>query len=180
LARLPRPQLALTAPELAELPGEIDQALTEQRVATARELLTGLSSGALAVTAVGAIVLTASGDAWARSLAGVLVALVLLRSRLFAARQPVFVGIAAAVVALIGLAATTIPDATQRELVVTALVSAVVAIGALVVGVTAGRWTASPRQRRLVDVLETLLLVSVAPVVLGVWRVYSTLFHLNH
>ena len=180
LARLPRPQLALTAPELAELPGEIDQALTEQRVATARALLTGLSSGALAVTAIGSIVLAASGDAWARSLAGVLVALVLLRSRLFAARQPVFVGVAAAVVALVGLAATTIPDATQRELVVTALVAAAIAIGTLVVGVTAGRWTASPRQRRLVDILETLLLVSVAPLVLGVWRVYSTLFHLHH
>jgi hypothetical protein len=52
-------------------------------------------------------------------------------------------------------------------------------MGALVVGATSGRWEASPRQRRLVDLLETLLLVSTAPLVLGVWDVYSKIFHLG-
>src|SRR5947208_541566 len=75
LARLPRPQLALTAPELAELPGEVDQAVTTQRVANARALLTGLTSGALFVTGVGCVALALSGNTWARSLAGRLVAL---------------------------------------------------------------------------------------------------------
>lgn len=179
LARLPRPQLALTAPELAELPGEVDQAATAARVANARALLTGLSSGALAVATVGIIVLGASDSGWARALAGVLVALVFLRTRLYAARQPVLIAVLAAVVAAAGLAVRSLTASDARPLAIAAVVAAVVAIGALVVGATAGRWEASPRQRRLVDTLETLLLVSVAPLVLGAWDVYSKIFHLG-
>jgi type VII secretion integral membrane protein EccD len=179
LARLPRPQLALTAPELAELPGEVDQATTAARVANARALLSGLSAGALAVTTIGCIVLAASDDVWARSLAGVLVAQVFLRARLYAARQPVLVAVAAGTAALIGIAVVTVVETTVRPLVVAAVVAAGIAIGALVVGATAGRWTASPRQRRLVDLLETLLLVAAAPLVLGAWDVYSKIFHLG-
>jgi type VII secretion integral membrane protein EccD len=179
LARLPRPQLALTAPELAELPGEVDQAATKERVANARALLTGLTSGALAVTGVGCIVLVASGDVWARSLAGVLVALVFLRARLYAARQPVMIAVLAGTVALVGVGVWSLTESEVRPLAVAAVVAGVLAVGALVVGATAGRWDASPRQRRLVDTAETLLLVSVAPLVLGVWNVYSKIFHLG-
>jgi len=35
------------------------------------------------------------------------------------------------------------------------------------------------RMRRLVDVVETLMLVSVAPLILGVWHVYSIVFDLK-
>jgi type VII secretion integral membrane protein EccD len=179
LARLPRPQLALTAPELAELPGEVDQAATTERVANARALLTGLTSGALAVTATGCIVLAAADDGWARALAAVLVALVLLRTRLYAARQPVLVTVVAAVAASAGGAVVALTNSGIRPLAVAAVVAAVVAVGALVVGATAGRWDASPRQRRLVDLVETLLLVSVAPLVVGAWDVYAKIFHLG-
>jgi type VII secretion integral membrane protein EccD len=179
LARLPRPQLALTAPELAELPGEVDQAVTTQRVANARALLTGLTSGALAVTGVGCIALAVSGDTWARSLAGVLVALVFLRTRLYAARQPVMIAVLAATIASLGIGISFLTSSQVRPLAVAAAVAGVVAVGALVVGATAGRWEASPRQRRLVDLLETLMLVAVAPLVLGVWDVYSKIFHLG-
>ncbi|HZC69210.1 MAG TPA: type VII secretion integral membrane protein EccD [Jatrophihabitans sp.] len=179
LARLPRPQLALTAPELAELPGEVDQAATTQRVANARALLSGLTAGALAVTATGCVVLGAADDGWARALAGVLVALVFLRTRLYAARQPVLISVLAAVVASVGVAVWSLTASDVRPLVMAAVSAAVVAVGALVVGATAGRWAASPRQRRLIDVFETLLLISAAPLVLGVWDVYSKIFHLG-
>lgn len=179
LARLPRPQLALTAPELADLPGEVDHASTTERVANARALLTGLTSGALAITAVGCIVLGAAHNGWARALAGVLVALVFLRTRLYAARQPVLISVVAAVVACAGVGVWALTTAGVRPLKVAAVVAGVLALGALIVGLTAGRWEASPRQRRLVDMIETLLLISVAPLVLGVWDVYSNIFHLG-
>src|SRR5205809_272423 len=85
---------------------------------------------------------------------------------------------AAAAAASAGVAVWALTRADTRPLAVTAAVAAVVAIGALVAGATAGRWEASPRQRRLADMLETLLLVSVAPLVLGAWDVYSKIFHL--
>lgn len=179
LARLPRPQLALTAPELADLPGEIDQATTARRVANARALLSGLTSGALAVAAVGCIVLGVAHNGWAGALAGVLIALVFLRTRLYAARQPVLIAVIAAAAASLGIGVWSLTSSGERALAITAIVAAVLAVAALVVGVTAGRWEPSPRQRRLVDLIETLLLVAVAPLVLGVWDVYSTIFHLG-
>jgi type VII secretion integral membrane protein EccD len=179
LARLPRPKLAATAPELAELSGDVDEATTSERVANARALLTGLTAGALAVAAVGCIVLGSANLGWARALAAVLVGLVFLRARLYAARQPVLVALFGAGAAAAGIGVWALTATTDRRLVVTVGVAAVLAVGALVVGTTAGRWEPSPRQRRLADVLETLLLVSVAPLVLGVWDVYSKIFHLG-
>lgn len=179
LARLPRPQLALTAPELAELPGEVDQAVTVERVANARNLLTGLTTGALTVCALGSVLLASSGNHWAQGLAGVLVALVFLRARLYAARQPVLIAVAAATVALAGAAVVALTASGVRPLAIVAVAAAAIALVALGVGATAGRWEASPRQRRLVDIGETLLLVSVAPLVLGVWNVYRTIFNLG-
>jgi type VII secretion integral membrane protein EccD len=178
-ARLPRPQLAATAPELAELTGEVDQAATTQRVANARALLSGLTAGALGAAATGCIVLGSSDDGWARALAGVLVGLIFLRTRLYAARQPVLVALLAAGAASVGIGVWGLTASTMRPLAFTAGIAAVLAICALVVGTTAGRWEASPRQRRLADLLETLLLVSVAPLALGVWDVYATIFHLG-
>ena len=67
----------------------------------------------------------------------------------------------------------------QRTLAILGAAAGAVAVGALVCGATAGRWSASPRQRRLIDMFESLLLVSVAPLVLGVWNLYSTVFHLH-
>ncbi|SHG12660.1 type VII secretion integral membrane protein EccD [Jatrophihabitans endophyticus] len=179
LARLPRPELAFNAADLAELPGEVDQARTAGRVANARALLAGLTAGALCVTAVGVVVLAASPGWWARALAGVLVALVLLRARLFAARRPVLITVAAAAVALAGLALVALSRSGERPLILTAVVAAAVALAALGNGLTAGRWVATPRQRRLLDLAETVMLVAVAPLVLGVWHVYATIYHLG-
>ena len=180
LARLPRPELASTAAELADLPGQIDQERTAVRVAGARVLLAGLSTGAFTVAAVGAVVLADSEDAWARALAGVLVALIMLRGRLFAARFPVLVAVVAGVAALAGYAAIGLRRTETLPLVVTAAVAAGLALVALAVGATAGRWEATPRQRSLLNLLETLCLVSVAPLVLAVWDVYSAIFDLGH
>jgi len=181
LVRVPRPQLALTAPELAQLPGEVDQARTRQQVAAARSLLTGLSSGALGVAAVGIAVLFAEPTGWSRSLACVLAALMVLRSRLFAARAPVIASVVATALTLVALLGIALVDTSDERglLGVLAPVAAVLGIATLTVGATAGRWTASPRMRRLVDIAETLMLVSVAPLILGVWHVYSTVFDLK-
>jgi len=179
LARLPRPELALTAPELAEVSGEVDQAATRERILTARGLLVGFTCAALVAAAIGCIVLAADDSAWSRALAGVLVALIFLRGRLFAARQPVLIAAATATVALAGMGVLGVVSTTMRILGVVTGVAAVVAISALVIGATAGRWEASPRMRRLVDLVEALLLVAAAPLVLGVWDVYSKVFHLG-
>ncbi|WP_375484678.1 type VII secretion integral membrane protein EccD [uncultured Jatrophihabitans sp.] len=180
LARLPRPDLASTAAELAELPGEIDQQRTAVRVASARVLLAGLSAGVFGVATVATLVLATSRSMAPQVLAGVLIALIMLRGRLFAARLPVLVSVVAGAAALLGYAAIELLRHDTLPLAVTAAVAGGLGLVALAVGSTAGRWEATPRQRRLLDLLETLLLVAVAPLVLAVWDVYTKIFHLGH
>lgn len=180
LARLPRPNLATTVDELAGLPGAVELDMTSRRVATARRLLTGLLTGCLTVTAVGVGVLLTGNDGaddrWGWALAGVLVALVLLRARLFRDRTqvsiPLFAGLGAT---LLGAAEALI---VSRPGPLPAVVAAVTAVACLATGAAAGRWSPSPRTQRLVTAAETLLQISVVPLVLGVWDVYGLLMRL--
>ncbi len=180
LSRLPRPQLALNAADLAELPAEIDLRRTQARVTAARSLLSGLSAGCFAVTAAGAGILMTDRDGWARALATVLLALVLLRARLFVLRSQVLLPVVAVIAATVAVLLVLVFDVSRRLLLpVLAPTAAGLTIVCLVAGASAGRVAASPRQRRLVDIAEALLLVAVTPLALGVWHVYSTLFGLR-
>lgn len=182
VAHIPGPQLATTTEELEELPGQIGHAALRVRVDRARRLLSGLLAGSQLTVLVSALVLLGSGELWPSVLAGVLGLLVLLRARLFReaaqAGSSLFTGLAvllgAAVLVTAGFAGEQLP-----LLGVVLPVCLVMALVACAVGLFSGRRALNPRLARTLDIIETTLLLSVVPVVLAVWGVYTALLELK-
>jgi len=171
LARVPRP--ATTSGEDADAdPDDLDQACVLARVTAARALLTGATAGAAAIAVAGCVVLALSANAAARGLAVVLAALVLSRSRLYAARGHVLVVASAGVVSVAAVAVTALLTWRGAAVFIGVGAAAAVTVAAFV-ALAAGRWRSSPRQRRLVDVAEALALAAVVPLALAVWNAYA-------
>jgi type VII secretion integral membrane protein EccD len=181
-ARLPRTPLPRTAEDLAGVQGQLDVGRTTEQVGQARRLLSGLLAGCQAAAAAGVLVLAADGLGWSRVLAVVVALLALLRGRLFREREQVA---AAAVAATLTLVLGTVILVRQlagdsgRLVGVVVPVLAGIALVAAVVGGITGRRPATPRLTRGLDVLETLLMLSVVPLGLAVWDVYRTLLDLR-
>ncbi|MCZ7413894.1 MULTISPECIES: type VII secretion integral membrane protein EccD [unclassified Streptomyces] len=182
LAHIPGPRLVTDAEELEELPEPMGHALLERRVAKARRLLSGLLAGAFLVVGGGALLLLASGELWPSVLAGTLGLLALLRARLFTAAPQARAALAAGLAVLCGAVAVTVSRFPQEAVPLLAVVlpgCALVALVACAVGVFSGRRGLNPRVARTLDGFETLLLLSVVPLVLAVWDVYTALLELR-
>ena len=183
LSRIPRPPLPRTTTDLAEVPGQLELEQVQQRVRRARSLLTGLLVGCYTATALATVVLTTdTGSAWPGVLAAVLGVLLVLRGRLFRRRAQVGAPLlAAAVVFAAGLHAATSTWASDAAILlgVVAPVALLLAAVAGGFGRWAGRGPLNPRLARGLDLLETLLLLSVVPIVLAVWNVYTLLLELR-
>ena len=183
LSRIPRPSLPRTAADLAEVPGQLELEQVQQRVRRARSLLTGLLVGCYTVTALATEVLTWDvTNPWPGVLAGVLGVLLVLRGRLFRRRAQVAAPLLAAAVVLaagIYAAATTWAGQGVVLLGVVAPVALLLAAVAGGFGRWGGRGPLNPRLSRGLDLGETLLLLSVVPVVLAVWNVYTLLLQVR-
>lgn len=183
LSRVPRPPLPRTAAELAEVPGQLELEQVQRRVRRARALLTGLLVGCYTAAALATVVLTRDvGSPWPAVLAAVLGALLVLRGRLFRRRAQVAAPlVAAAVVATAGIEAATATWAGNGVVLLGAVAPIALALAAAAGGF--GRWGGrgplNPRLARTVDLLETLLLLAVVPIVLAVWNVYTLLLELR-
>jgi type VII secretion integral membrane protein EccD len=183
LSRIPRPPLPRTATDLAEVPGQLELEQVQQRVRRARSLLTGLLLGCYTATALATVVLaTDTGSAWPGVLAAILGALLLLRGRLFRHRAQVAAPLlAAAVVFAAGLHAATTTWASNGTLLLGAVAPVALLLAAVAGGF--GRWGGrrplNPRLARGLDLLESVLLLSVVPIVLAVWNVYTLLLELR-
>jgi type VII secretion integral membrane protein EccD len=181
-ARLPRSPLPRSAEDLAVVPGQLDLRRTTAQVGQARRLLSGLLAGTQASTTAGALVLAADGLGWSRLLAGVLAVLGLLRGRLFRERAQVATAAVAAIVTLVAGTAIMVvryggDDARLLGVIAPVLVG--IALFAAVVGGLTGRRPPTPRIARLMDVLETMLMLAVVPLALAVWDVYHALLNLR-
>ncbi|MEU2721527.1 type VII secretion integral membrane protein EccD [Streptomyces smyrnaeus] len=182
LAHIPGPQLASATEELERLPGLIGHGPLRVRVDRARELLTGLLAGSNAVLLGGILVLLGTGGLWAGVLAGVLGVLAPLRARLFRETPQVAVALATGVAALLGAAVLLVLDFAGRPLPLLGVVlplALTIALVACAVGLFSGRRTLNPRLSRLLDTVETLLLLTVVPLILAVWDVYAALLELK-
>ncbi|WP_070198164.1 type VII secretion integral membrane protein EccD [Streptomyces oceani] len=182
VAHLPGPQLASTAEELDQLPEPVEHETLRVRVDRARWLLTGMLAGSLVVMLGGALVLLASGEPWASVLAGVLGLLALLRARLFRDAVQVGTALAAGLAVLLGGAVLVVVRFTGETmpLLGAALpICSVVALTACAVGLLSGRRTQNPRLARVLDTVETMLLLALIPLVLAVWDVYTALLELK-
>jgi type VII secretion integral membrane protein EccD len=182
LARVPSAQLASTGEELAAITGELDFAHLTAKVERARALLSGLLAGVHAAIVAGILVLLVAGGTWPLVLAGVLTALVLLRTRLFRqARLAVVPWVAAATVLLAaaGILTTRYAGDAATLLGGVAPVALGVAAAAGGVALASGRFRTDPRLSRTLDVVETVLLLATIPLVLAVWNIYSAVLDIN-
>jgi type VII secretion integral membrane protein EccD len=181
-ARLPRPVLPRSAEDLADLPGQVELERTQQRVARARQLFTGLIAGCHAAVGIGIALLAFDVSLWSAVLAAVLTILVVLRSRLFRERAQVLapvVTVAFVFVAGTGAAVTHFAADITAMLGIAAPVLVGLALLTGLIGVSSGRRPANPRLVRLLDMTETFLLLAVVPLVLAVWDVYGALLDLH-
>lgn len=182
VARVPTPQLAATAEELEQLPSQLAHRELTARVVAARRLAGGMLAGSLLVAAAGTLVLFAAGRPWAAVLGVVLTVLTLLRARLFRQSTQVATATLAALVAAAGGAVCAVATQADRAVVLLGVALPLTLVVALVAGglaLAAGRRRTNPRLAGTLDLLETLLLVSVVPLVLAVWDVYGALLDLR-
>ncbi|MFC0108315.1 type VII secretion integral membrane protein EccD [Kibdelosporangium aridum] len=182
ISRFPRPQLPRTVDDLANLPGQVEFEVVQSRVRRARLMLSGLVAGCHTATAVGIALLAAAGDAWSWSLAGVLFLLMLLRARLFREIPQVASPILTATLALLAGTAVAVSQASGDNTMLLGVVLPVLLVGAAIatlVGLVSGRHAPNPRTARLLDIIETTLLLAVVPLALAVWGVYRVLLDLG-
>ncbi|MEO3755868.1 type VII secretion integral membrane protein EccD [Streptomyces sp. B6B3] len=178
VARLPAPHLAATPEELERLPSQLAHDTLTARVAMARRVLGGMTLGSHLVAVGATLVLFAAAELWLSVLAGVLTVLMLLRARLFRESVQVATAMTAGFAAAAGAAVFTVADrASQSAPLLGAMLptTLTVALAAGIVGLAAGRQRMNPRLSRALDMLETLLLVAVVPLVLEVWGLYGAL-----
>ncbi len=172
ISRFPRPQLPRTVDDLANLPGQVEFEVVQSRVRRARLML----SGCLLYT------IRDRGDAWSWSLAGVLFLLMLLRARLFREIPQVASPILTATLALLAGTAVAVSQASGDNTMLLGVVLPVLLVGAAIatlVGLVSGRHAPNPRTARLLDIIETTLLLAVVPLALAVWGVYRVLLDLG-
>ncbi|NJQ06308.1 type VII secretion integral membrane protein EccD [Streptomyces lonarensis] len=182
LARTPAPQVAGDADDLERLPSQLEHAALRARIEQARLLLVGMVAGCHLVIGAGILVLFASGTLWASVCGGVLLVLVLLRSRLFKDAAQALIPLVTALVAVAGAGVFLVSALAGRApalLGVTLPVALVVALIAGAVGLLSGRRAPNPRALRALDLLEAAVLLSVVPLVLAVWGVYGALLNLT-
>lgn len=176
VVRLPSPGHARSAADLERRTGPVDVGPTRARADRARAVLTGLLVGCLTPVTGAVVLLAGARDPSARALSAVLVALLLLRTRTFRLRAHLLVVVAAAVTAGLGLVAGALAATAPA-------VSAGAGLGAgaaaLAVVRFAGSGQVPPRLRRLADLTESLLNLTVVPVLLSVWGVYGAVLALT-
>ncbi|WP_129842971.1 type VII secretion integral membrane protein EccD [Streptomyces sp. RFCAC02] len=182
VARVPAPQVAATTEELEALRSQLEHDRLRSRVVRARRLLTGMLTGSHVVAGGGTLVLFGAGGLWARLLGGVLVLLMLLRSRLFKERAQSAVPIVTALATAVGVAAFVVTERLGEKLSLLGVVFPAMLVVALIagcVGLFAGRYRLNPRVSRALDMVETLFLLAVVPLALAVWEVYTALLDLK-
>lgn len=183
LSRIPHAPLPRTAADLADVPGQLEFDLVQQRVHRARSLLSGLVIGCYVITTAGIVVLTSDlATPWPSVLAAILGVLLLLRARLFRRRPQVAAPLGAAAVALgAGTVAATVAWAPSAPVLLGAVAPVALVLAALAgtFGVWGARRRLNPRMGRAIDLLETLLLLAVVPMALAVWDVYTALLEIR-
>ncbi|MEJ2888234.1 type VII secretion integral membrane protein EccD [Actinomycetospora aeridis] len=181
LARLPLPRVPGSAEELADDPGVAEHADIERRADRAHAALSGLVVGCGVVTA-GAVSVMALAPAtgwrgvagWV--LAGLLTALLALRSRTYANGVQAVALLVCALLAGTGLLIGWLLVAPPLvALLAVPAVSLAAGAAALVLGVVVPRRRFSPVARRAVDVAEAIGIAAVLPLALAVMDLYTAM-----
>lgn len=179
LSRLPLPSIPSSADDLRRDTSRVEGASVLNQAVRADQYLTGLTS-ATAITVAASAALVAPGGVSERVLAGVLGAILVLRARLFTGRgqrSAMLIGGGVAGLALVVSRAAATHGLTRvLAFVVPAVVLAAVF---LVLAVALPERRFAPTWARFADVVESLLILSVIPLALGVIGVYGAVRNLS-
>ncbi|WP_306211164.1 type VII secretion integral membrane protein EccD [Actinoplanes sp. RD1] len=152
--------------------GAPDRARVGVAVGRTEEALAGMLIGH-AVTAAGAFVVLAAGGTAARILAGLAVAALLLRSRLFVTVRQRVPLIAGGLIGLFALGTGLVRDAGPTVLLVAGAAVVVLAVLVVAAGVAWSRRPPSPYLGRAADLLDSLAVIAVIPVACAVVGLYG-------
>ncbi|MDT0344219.1 type VII secretion integral membrane protein EccD [Streptomyces litchfieldiae] len=182
VARIPPPRVAGSAEDLETLPSQLVHNQLTARVDRARRLLSGLLAGSHLVAGGGTLILFATAELWPCALGTALLLLTLLRARLFKETAQAALSLTTALLALAGAAAFLLTAHLGETVPLLAVALPTALVTALIAGAVAlfaGRQQPSPRLSRALDLVETTLLLTVVPLALAVWEVYSALLNLR-
>jgi type VII secretion integral membrane protein EccD len=175
LSRLPLPTIPTDANDLRREADTIDANRILGQAVRADQFLTGLVGG-VALAIAGAAVLLAPHSGSERGLTVVLGAICLLRARLFTGRaQRIMLLTASAAALLAGLIASAVSVHGSTRLVAFVVPAIVVAMILFALGVSLPGRRYAPPWSRTADVIESLLVLSVIPLALGVMGVYGAI-----
>ncbi|WP_327708557.1 type VII secretion integral membrane protein EccD [Streptomyces sp. NBC_00464] len=167
-------------PDTGRRDAPADAAHIAERARRGHELLLGLVGGCAALAATSAAVLGFSGDAWGQVLALATGLALLLRARLFRYTSQVVcvlaAGIAALALLILGLALNPPADPAGVLAMRTVRLSAAVAAGAALLtaaGLIVPRKGLSPFWGRILDLTESVLLLSLVPLCMAVLDVFA-------
>ncbi|MCX2733181.1 type VII secretion integral membrane protein EccD [Saccharopolyspora sp. NFXS83] len=183
LAKLPLPHVPGNADDLKEDEGFPDYRMIERRTGLAHQYMTGLIIGCGLTAALGAIlaVTVPGGGVWGALYAIVVAAVLLLRGRNYANGSQAVALLLNGLLAAVGVAAGLLVQTALVPVAVAWVFPPLVLLGvlALVFGVVFPNRRFSPVQRRMVDILEAVLIALVLPLALGVMDLYMTIRDLN-
>jgi type VII secretion integral membrane protein EccD len=177
LSRLPLPEIPTDATDLMRDTGRVDSAQILGQAVRADQFLTGLVGGAALSIAGAAVIITGRGPS-EYVLAVALGLVCLLRARLFTGRDQRFLLLFAGGAALLATAVAGVLDADGTgRLLAFAIPAAAAALLFLGLAVTLPGRRYAPPWSRSADIVESLLVLSIIPLALGVMGVYGAIRH---
>ncbi len=180
LAKLPLPHVPGSAEDLKEDTGFPDYRMIEKQTGLAHQYMTGLIIGCGAVAALGSM-LAAAASIWGAVFAIVVSAVLLLRGRNYANGSQAIALLLSGLLSSLGVSVGLLVQVAQMPMAVAWVFPPLLLLGilAIIFGVVFPHRRFSPVQRRMVDLLEAVLIALVLPLALAAMDLYMYIRDLN-
>ncbi|KAA5833456.1 type VII secretion integral membrane protein EccD [Saccharopolyspora hirsuta] len=181
LAKLPLPHVPGSAEDLKEDTGFPDYRMIERQTGLAHQYMTGLIVGCGVVAAIGAVVAAAFSPIWGAAFAVVVSAVLLLRGRNYANGSQAIALLFSGLLSSLGVTIGLLAQVGTMPIAVAWVFPPLLLLGVLsiIFGVVFPNRRFSPVQRRMVDILEAVLIALVLPLALAAMDLYMYIRDLN-
>ncbi|MER7014868.1 type VII secretion integral membrane protein EccD [Saccharopolyspora sp. NPDC000359] len=181
LAKLPLPHVPGSAEDLKEDTGFPDYRMIEKQTGLAHQYMTGLIVGCGVVAAIGAVAAAAFNPIWGAAFAVVVSAVLLLRGRNYANGSQAIALLFSGLLSSLGVTIGLLAQVGTMPIAVAWVFPPLLLLGVLsiIFGVVFPNKRFSPVQRRMVDILEAVLIALVLPLALAAMDLYMYIRDLN-
>lgn len=181
LAKLPLPHVPGSAEDLKEDTGFPDYRMIERQTGLAHQYMTGLIIGCGLVAAIGAILAAVNNPIWGTAFAVVVSAVLLLRGRNYANGSQAIALLLSGLLSSLGVTIGLLAQVADMPIAVSWVFTPLLLLGILsiIFGVVFPNRRFSPVQRRMVDILEAILIALVLPLALAAMDLYMYIRDLN-